>query len=91
VSSAAGQKALSRTKGSIPARTDTDKNDFPTYQQGAIADLQLATVVPSIAHGIAARPSWLDAITDAVTRYGDDRRPAALTNALVKAAETALG
>jgi glucose/mannose transport system substrate-binding protein len=90
VSSAEGQKALSLTKGSIPARTDTVKTDYPPYQQTAIASLQLDTVVPSLAHGVAARPSWTKAIQDAVVKFGDDRKSEALANALIKAAHTAL-
>jgi glucose/mannose transport system substrate-binding protein len=91
VSSAEGQKALSHTKGSIPARKDTVAADYPPYQKSAIASLQLDTVVPSIAHGIAADPAWLRAISTAVSRFGDDRRQAALAKALISAAETALG
>lgn len=91
VSSAEGQFALSKTKGSIPARTDTVKEDYPPYQQGAIASLQLDTVVPSIAFGVAAKPSWSTAITKAVVKFGDDRKPTALVNALIDAAHTALG
>lgn len=90
VSSAEGQKALSHAKGSIPARTDTVATDYPPYQQGAIASLKMDTVVPSIAHGIAADPDWLDAISTAVDRFGDDRRTAALANALIAAAGEAL-
>jgi glucose/mannose transport system substrate-binding protein len=90
VSSAEGQKALSLTKGSIPARTDTDKADYPPYQQTAIASLQLDTVVPSIAHGIAASPAWTDAITDAVVKFGSDGHTEALANGLIKAAHAAL-
>ena len=90
VSSAEGQKALSLVKGSIPARTDTVATDYPPYQQGAIASLQLDTVVPSLAHGVAANPDWTD---------GDHRRrgqvrerpsPAALANALIAAAHRQL-
>ncbi|HWM33931.1 MAG TPA: extracellular solute-binding protein [Pseudolysinimonas sp.] len=90
VSSADGQKALSLTKGSIPARTDTVKADYPPYQQAAIASLQLDTIVPSIAHGVAASPAWTRAITDAVVKFGGDRKPAALANALIAAAHSAL-
>ena len=90
VSSAEGQKALSMIKGSIPARTDTVATDYPPYQQTAIASLQLDTVVPSLAHGVAASPAWTKAITSAVVRFGDDDKPEALTNALIKAAHDAL-
>lgn len=91
VSSAEGQKALSITKGSIPARTDTVKTEFSPYQQEAIASLQLDTIVPSLAHGVAAKPSWTKAITTAVVQFGNDGRSEALSNALIKAASAALG
>ncbi|MEQ1735961.1 MAG: extracellular solute-binding protein [Rhodoglobus sp.] len=91
VSSAEGQKALSLVKGSIPARTDTVAEDYPPYQQGAIASLQLDTVVPSLAHGVAANPAWTKAITAAVVKFADDRHPEALANALIDAAHDALG
>ncbi|MEO8262228.1 MAG: ABC transporter substrate-binding protein [Pseudolysinimonas sp.] len=90
VSSAEGQKALSLTKGSIPARTDTVAADYPPYQRDAIASLQLDTVVPSIAHGVAASPSWTKAITTAIIKFRGDRHPDALVNALIDAAHAAL-
>jgi glucose/mannose transport system substrate-binding protein len=90
VSSAEGQKALSLTKGSIPARTDTVTTDYPPYQQTAIASLQLDTVVPSIAHGVAASPDWTSAITGAVVKFRSDRHPEALVNALIAAAHAEL-
>jgi glucose/mannose transport system substrate-binding protein len=90
VSSAEGQKALSLIKGSIPARTDTVKTDFSPYQQTAIASLQLDTVVPSIAHGVAADPDWTKTITNAVVKFAGDRHPDALVNALIDAAHAAL-
>jgi glucose/mannose transport system substrate-binding protein len=90
VASAEGQKALSLTKGSIPARTDTVAAEYSPYQQSAIASFQLDTPVPSIAHGIAAAPSWMDAITDAVTKFRGDRKQEALINALITSAHTAL-
>ena len=90
VSSSEGQKALSLTKGSIPARTDTVATDFSPYQQEAIAAFQLDTPVPSIAHGVAAAPDWMEEITDAVVKFGGDRHPEALVNALIASAHTAL-
>lgn len=91
VASAEGQKALSLTKGSIPARTGTVATDFSPYQQEAIASLQLDTPVPSLAHGVAARPSWMGEITDAVVKFRTDRYPDALINSLIASAQTALG
>ena len=91
VASAEGQKALSLTKGSIPARTDTVATDFSPYQQSAIASFQLDTPVPSIAHGIAAEPGWMDEITKAVVKFHGDRKQEALINALIASAQNALG
>jgi glucose/mannose transport system substrate-binding protein len=91
VSSAEGQRALSLIKGSIPARTDTVAEDYPPYQQAAIASLQLDTVVPSLAHGVAANPAWTKAITTAITKFAADGHSAALANALIDAAHDALG
>lgn len=90
VASAAGQKTLSFTKGSIPARSDTVKADYPPYQQSAIESLQLDAVVPSLAHGVAASPSWTTAIAGAVVKFRNDGHPLALANALIMAAHTAL-
>lgn len=90
VSSAAGQKALSMVKGSIPARTDTLAEDYPAYQQTAIASLQLDTVVPSLAHGVAANPEWTKAITTAVVDFGANGHPDAFANALIAAAHAHL-
>jgi glucose/mannose transport system substrate-binding protein len=91
VSSAEAQKALSLVKGSIPARTDTVAEDYPAYQQTAIASLQLDTVVPSLAHGVAASPDWTDEITDALVKFRGDQHPQALVKALIAAAKGALG
>jgi len=91
VASAEGQKALSLVKGSIPARTDTVAEDYPAYQQTAIASLQLDTVVPSLAHGVAANPAWTKAITTAVVKFAGDGHPEALANALIDAAHSQLG
>jgi glucose/mannose transport system substrate-binding protein len=90
VSSAEGQRALSLKKGSIPARTDTVAEDYSPYQQAAIASLKLDTVVPSIAHGVAANPTWTKAITTAVVKFGGDGHPEALVNALIAAAHNQL-
>jgi glucose/mannose transport system substrate-binding protein len=90
VSSAEGQKALSIRKGSIPARTDTVAADYSPYQQTAIASLQLDTVVPSLAHGVAANPTWTKAITTAVVKFAGDGHPEALVNALIAAAHSQL-
>lgn len=83
LTSTEAQKAFSLKKGSIPARVDAVAEDYPPYQQSAIASLKLDTVVPSLAHGVAASPTWTKDITDAVVKFGGDGHPEALLNALI--------
>jgi glucose/mannose transport system substrate-binding protein len=54
VGSAEGQKAFNQKKGSIPARTDANPEDYGEYQQTAIESWENDTIVPSLAHGAAA-------------------------------------
>lgn len=85
ISSVEGQKAFNLAKGSIPARTDTVANDYPAYQQTAIASFADDTVVSSLAHGAAASTGWSAAISAAVSKFAVDRHPTALVNELLKA------
>ncbi|MEO5920379.1 MAG: extracellular solute-binding protein [Pseudolysinimonas sp.] len=89
ISSAEGQKAFNLAKGSIPARTDAVATDYPAYQQTAIASFGEDTIVSSLAHGAAARVAWSSAIASAIGKFGGDRHPEALINALVQAADDA--
>lgn len=91
LSSAEGQRALTLETGSIPARIDTELTGYSEYQQSAIASLQTDTVAPSLAHGVAASPSWTTAITEAIVKFRDDRHPEAFANSLVGLAGQALG
>ncbi|MEQ1735962.1 MAG: ABC transporter substrate-binding protein [Rhodoglobus sp.] len=90
LTSTEAQKAFSLKKGSIPARVDVVADDYPPYQQNAIASLKLDTVVPSLAHGVAANPAWTKDITDAVVKFGSDGHPQALLNALIDLANSNL-
>jgi len=90
LSSAEGQRALTLVTGSIPARIETAMTGYSEYQQTAIASLQSDTVAASLAHGVAASPSWTKAITEAIVKFRDDRYPAALANALITSAEREL-
>jgi glucose/mannose transport system substrate-binding protein len=91
LSSEEGQRALTLETGSIPARIDIELTGYSEYQQNAIAALQSDTVAPSLAHGVAASPSWTSAITEAVVKFRDNRYPEALANALIAAARDSLG
>lgn len=85
ISSAEGQKAFNLAKGSIPSRTDTVASDYPAYQQTAIASFAEDTVVSSVAHGAAANTAWSGAISEAVARFGNDRKAEVLTRELLRA------
>ncbi|GAA2525640.1 extracellular solute-binding protein [Rarobacter incanus] len=88
VGSLDGQVAFNKAKGSIPARTDADPSEFSEYQQGAIKDFKDNTIVSSLAHGAAAAPTELDAITAAVADFATQKTDlAAFQKALVAAAK----
>jgi len=89
ISSAEGQKAFNLAKGSIPARIDAVAADYPSYQQTAIASFAEDKIVSSLAHGAAANIAWSGDIASAVGKFGGDRKPEALINALVQAAHAA--
>ncbi|MDO5645790.1 MAG: ABC transporter substrate-binding protein [Dermabacter sp.] len=69
ISSVEGQEAFNLAKGSIPARTDTDNSKFPPYQQSALESFASDKICPSIAHGAATSVSWLNAISDATSKF----------------------
>jgi glucose/mannose transport system substrate-binding protein len=69
VGSKAGQEAFNPKKGSVCARTDCDTSLFDTYLKSAIADWKTNTIVPSLAHGAAASPSFLSDVSDAVVSF----------------------
>jgi glucose/mannose transport system substrate-binding protein len=87
VGSANGQKAFNTRKGSIPARTDANPNDYPAYQRAAIADWKNLTPAPSCAHGSACSQGWQGALNSAMGKFSGDGDAAALQSALVAAAQ----
>lgn len=69
VGSLEGQVAFNKVKGSIPARTDIDPEQFSEYQQSAIKSYAEDTIVPSLAHGAAVSVGTLNDITAAVSKF----------------------
>jgi glucose/mannose transport system substrate-binding protein len=59
VASVEGQDAFNVIKGSIPARTDTDRSIYDEYLTGSMDDFASNIIVPSIQHGAAAKQSFL--------------------------------
>ncbi|GAA3755505.1 extracellular solute-binding protein [Microbacterium kribbense] len=91
VSSDAGQKVLTLLTSSIPARTDVAPDDYPLYQQGAIAAFAADPIVSSLAYGAAVPTSWLTDITTALGQYVTTRDAEVLQAALVQAQQSGLG
>ncbi|MDO5696742.1 MAG: ABC transporter substrate-binding protein [Dermatophilus congolensis] len=69
ISSAEGQTAFNKVKGSIPARTDVDGAQFSAYQQKAMESFKNDTIVSSLAHGAAAPVAVSTAINKAVVKF----------------------
>ncbi|MDN5724996.1 MAG: ABC transporter substrate-binding protein [Propionibacteriales bacterium] len=87
VGGAAGQKAFSLAKGSIPARIDVPADEFPAYQQKAMESFKSDKIASSIAHGAAVNQAWLSDITTAVSKFYGGKDAAALIKDLTAAAE----
>lgn len=87
VASAEGQKAFNLAKGSIPARTDADPEDYPAYQQTALESWENDTIAPSLAHGAAASVKWLTDVTAAVSQFSANKDVAKLKSGLADAAK----
>jgi glucose/mannose transport system substrate-binding protein len=69
VGSKQGQEAFNPLKGSICARTDCDPKLFGPYLQWAMEQWKKDAIVPSLAHGAAAKESWVAAINDAMSLF----------------------
>lgn len=89
VGSKAGQEAFNPLKGSICARTDCDAALFDDYLQSAMTDWKKDAIVPSLAHGAAAKPGWATEISDAVTAFLVDQNVATLQSRLADACKNA--
>lgn len=87
VASAEGQKAFNLAKGSIPARTDADPDDYPAYQKTALESWANDTIAPSLAHGAAASVKWLTDVTSAASQFSANSDVSKLKSGLVDAAK----
>ncbi len=87
IGSAEGQKAFNLAKGSIPARTDVPKTDFPPYQQAAMDAFKSNTIVSSIAHGAAVSLAWNADISTAISKFYSSKDDATLVSDLAAAAK----
>ena len=89
ISSAEGQLAFNKVKGSIPARTDIEAGEFPEYQQSAMESFKNDEIVSSLAHGAAAPVAVSTAVNQAIVKFSQGASDVDTLQAeLVKATES---
>jgi glucose/mannose transport system substrate-binding protein len=86
--SKAGQDAFNPVKGSIPARSDGDRNLYNVYLQSAMDDWASNTVVGSLTHGVVANDSWKSEIDTALGLFLTDKNVDTFQSALVAACQS---
>jgi len=84
------QDAFNPIKGSISARLDADRDVYDVYLESAMDDFAEDAIVPSLQHGAAASPEWMDDFISAVGSFVAHRNVDRLQGDLVSAAEDAL-
>ncbi len=67
------QEAFNPLKGSIPPRTDANRDLFSPYHQWSMDGFAKDALVPSCAHGQAASPAFKQAFYDASTAFVTDK------------------
>jgi glucose/mannose transport system substrate-binding protein len=87
VGSAEAQAAFAPFKGAIPARSDADASGFNEYMQWSAESFGADTVVPSLAHGGAASPAFINSVNEAIKTFVVDLDVATFQDALVFAQE----
>jgi glucose/mannose transport system substrate-binding protein len=85
--SPAGQDAFNPQKGSVPARTDTDKSKYTGYLAGALAEWTNPStkIVGSLTHGVVANNAWNGEIDSALGLFVQDKDVAKFANAVAAA------
>jgi glucose/mannose transport system substrate-binding protein len=92
--SAAGQDIFNPYKGSIPANSTaghpaTGAKQYSAYQTWAMGEWKADSIVPSLEHGAAAKPSWKGAVEAAVTVFVANPDVPTLQAALVQGCKDA--
>ena len=67
------QEAFNPIKGSIPSRTDVNRDIFSAYHQWSMDSFTNDALVPSCAHGQAASPAFQQAFYDASSAFVTDK------------------
>jgi len=89
VGSKEGQDAFNPAKGSIPARTDPDLSLYTEYHKDAMADFAKDELVPSVAHGTAAKESFMTDYVNVFVQFIANKDVDVAQAELVEAAEDA--
>jgi len=84
-----GQEAFNLKKGSIPARTDINKDLFDDYQKSVMEDWEKDVIVPSVMHGAAAAEGWVTEFKDVIALFVARPDIEVTQKALVQVAERA--
>ncbi|WP_242823213.1 ABC transporter substrate-binding protein [Thermaerobacter subterraneus] len=61
-----GQDTFNPLKGSIPARLDADPSKYDAYGKSTMEDFKTNELVPSLAHGSAAPPAFVEQATQVI-------------------------
>jgi glucose/mannose transport system substrate-binding protein len=85
VGSKDAQDAFNPAKGSIPARLDADLSKYNAYHRSAIADFASKRLVPSLAHGLAARTEFKEKYYEVIGNFLDNNDAPAAAAALAAA------
>jgi glucose/mannose transport system substrate-binding protein len=91
IGSKEAQEAFNPLKGSIPARTDTDRSKFDGYHQWSMDSFAKDKLVASCVQGESAPAAFRQALNDAVTTFVVDKDVDSFANALVQAAKESQG
>lgn len=89
IGSKEAQEAFNPLKGSIPARTDVDREKFGVYHNWSMDSFAADALVPSWVHGSASPAAFQQVLNDAVTLFIVDRDVDAFAAALVQGAADA--
>jgi glucose/mannose transport system substrate-binding protein len=84
-----GQDAFNPLKGSISARTDADLSKYDEYQKTAIEDFKTNQITPSIAHGAAAKESFVTDFANVLNIMATNKNADEVQTKLVQAATDA--
>jgi glucose/mannose transport system substrate-binding protein len=68
-----GQDAFNPVKGSIPARTDPDRDLYDAYLQSAMDDFSSNEIAGSLTHGVVANDAWKAGIDTALGLFLADQ------------------